>query len=823
MFKFVLSLIVLLPLFTPQTLLAQNNTGYVHMDPSGKGFIYDNGDKFIPNGYGAGKLWKRYWLDNPTTGTESVYYLGATQKQASCAANVCGAGCPASTQSQTWDQWFAEIAGFGVNSIRVQFGGGTDSWSPGMFPYAIGKYNVADVPICGTLAEAETNSGNYQDKLIDGTDLLERFPNCKYPNFTDTNCGSVYGPKLRASLITRMLAAAEKNGVKIKPVMFMNAQLLGSEFISSSFNQDNCWYNNASKCGPLASGDNFWDQGSWTAPLFSENTAINYAKRALKFWVQVWGDSPAIYNWEIYNEAMFAPPFLPQADRGNLALNEQVFGPMNNWVDSMAAYVKSIDTHNRPVSVSGWVKDTNNKKYEVTNRQYALPNIDHVQWHLYESAVDAVDLIGIFRNIESTYGKTLFIGEFWPWGGHNEPLDASANDPFIESSQRADPPHEGPPYRPTKGRLWTHLIATGSNVAHRWGEDGLDGLNRWEVHELYQPTGRFISAVNWKNWNFASSEPWENRITGNFQLYENGTVPFKVARGDGDQVMILFQGTQNSVPITVTQLPDGNDYTLRVFDYLTGNIINTRTNLTVTNGSLTQTIDVSALDRRVAVVLIEKASSATTSPTPTPDPNNQTIQLENCVLNGFPGITTPFTTTTVSGSTFISQSVSNFDPLISGSASCPVNLSKRGIYRATANVDAPDGNRNSFFINFDTNPLSPDMIWTIPVFTTGFETRDVTWQSTGNTVPHDFLLSPGTHNLILRGREADTRVDSLNIYLHQPLNIADFDFSGVVDQTDYGLMLNDFDKPNLQNTDLNQNSKTDLFDFGILVSNFMQL
>jgi hypothetical protein len=162
------------------------------------------------------------------------------------------------------------------------------------------------------------------------------------------------------------------------------------------------------------------------------------------------------------------------------------------------------------------------------------------------------------------------------------------------------------------------LIGTGTNVAHRWGEDGLDGLNRWEVYELYQATGRFISAVNWKNWNFATSEPWENRVTGNFQLYENGTIPFKIARGDGDQVMLLFQGAQNTVPITVAGLQNGNGYQLRVFDYLTGNIVNTRTNLAVTNGSLTQTIDTTALDRRVAVVLIENTSAASATPSPNP-------------------------------------------------------------------------------------------------------------------------------------------------------------------------------------------------------------
>jgi hypothetical protein len=61
------------------------------------------------------------------------------------------------------------------------------------------------------------------------------------------------------------------------------------------------------------------------------------------------------------------------------------------------------------------------------------------------------------------------------------------------------------------------------------------------------------------------------------------------------------------------------------------------------------------------------------------------------------------------------------------------------------------------------------MIWDIPVGT-GFVNRTVSWRGNGNGIPTSsqyipkvFTLSAGTHQLIIRGREANTRLGTISI------------------------------------------------------------
>jgi len=56
------------------------------------------------------------------------------------------------------------------------------------------------------------------------------------------------------------------------------------------------------------------------------------------------------------------------------------------------------------------------------------------------------------------------------------------------------------------------------------------------------------------------------------------------------------------------------------------------------------------------------------------------------------------------------------------------------------------------------------MVWQIPI-TSGFENRIVNWQGNGTWdnpqfVPKVFNLTGGLHQLIVRGREANTQLDS---------------------------------------------------------------
>jgi hypothetical protein len=99
----------------------------------------------------------------------------------------------------------------------------------------------------------------------------------------------------------------------------------------------------------------------------------------------------------------------------------------------------------------------------------------------------------------------------------------------------------------------------------------------------------------------------------------------------------------------------------------------------------------------------------------------------------------------------------------SGRACYSFSITNAGDYVIIAVVDAPNDAENSLFVNIDAEPQDPYTVWQIPV-TTGFETRIVAWQGNGTWdnsqfVPKIFALTQGTHQLIIRGREAGTLLD----------------------------------------------------------------
>lgn len=131
-------------------------------------------------------------------------------------------------------------------------------------------------------------------------------------------------------------------------------------------------------------------------------------------------------------------------------------------------------------------------------------------------------------------------------------------------------------------------------------------------------------------------------------------------------------------------------------------------------------------------------------------------------------VTAPFVVT----SGYISQS-SQTGVANGGRAAYNFVITNAGNYVIQALVDAPNDGANSLYLNIDAEPQDPSMVWQIPI-TTGFENRVVSWQGTGTFdnpqfVPKIFTLTSGNHQLILRGREADTKVDRLVIVaLPQP-------------------------------------------------------
>ena len=126
-------------------------------------------------------------------------------------------------------------------------------------------------------------------------------------------------------------------------------------------------------------------------------------------------------------------------------------------------------------------------------------------------------------------------------------------------------------------------------------------------------------------------------------------------------------------------------------------------------------------------------------------------------------ITSPFV---VNAGGYISQS-SETTLAASGRAVYGFTVTNAGNYLITALVNAPDASANSFFINIDAEPTDPTAIWDVS-HTSGFENRTVAWRGTGtDTVsqfnPKTFTLSAGTHQLIVRGREANVQVSQFAV------------------------------------------------------------
>jgi hypothetical protein len=127
-------------------------------------------------------------------------------------------------------------------------------------------------------------------------------------------------------------------------------------------------------------------------------------------------------------------------------------------------------------------------------------------------------------------------------------------------------------------------------------------------------------------------------------------------------------------------------------------------------------------------------------------------------------LTAPF----VSAGGSISQSTTT-DLASGGRAVYSFNLTNAGNYVIQALVNAPSLTENSFYLNIDAEPQDPAMAWDVLPPTVGFENRLVSWRGTGTAdanqfVPMIFNLAVGTHQLIIRGREANTQLDRFTIF-----------------------------------------------------------
>jgi hypothetical protein len=94
-----------------------------------------------------------------------------------------------------------------------------------------------------------------------------------------------------------------------------------------------------------------------------------------------------------------------------------------------------------------------------------------------------------------------------------------------------------------------------------------------------------------------------------------------------------------------------------------------------------------------------------------------------------------------------------------GRAVYSFSLTNSGQFMLLAVAQAPNADANSLFVNIDSEPKDPEMIWDIPV-AAGFTTNLV---STNSGSPRYFDLTNGNHQIIIRGREANVKLLHLRL------------------------------------------------------------
>ena len=102
-----------------------------------------------------------------------------------------------------------------------------------------------------------------------------------------------------------------------------------------------------------------------------------------------------------------------------------------------------------------------------------------------------------------------------------------------------------------------------------------------------------------------------------------------------------------------------------------------------------------------------------------------------------------------------------------GRAAYNITIVTPGPYTVSAVVNAPASNSSALYLNMDADPTGDTMIWDVPGLGE-FTDQTASWRGTGTQaspqfVPKIFTLTAGTHELILRGADANVQFSSLTI------------------------------------------------------------
>ncbi len=108
-----------------------------------------------------------------------------------------------------------------------------------------------------------------------------------------------------------------------------------------------------------------------------------------------------------------------------------------------------------------------------------------------------------------------------------------------------------------------------------------------------------------------------------------------------------------------------------------------------------------------------------------------------------------------------------------GKVTYQINIPEDGTYIVKTMVKAETDGYNSFYANFDADPIDPNMIWDVQPKTVGIQERTISWRGNGSDlvneyIPQIFTLRAGVHNLNFIGREAKTYLDKIGVFKIAP-------------------------------------------------------
>jgi len=617
-----------LPNFRPKAQEAAIQCGYIQLAPNGKGLICSNtGALFVPLGWKPIFPWHWESRQNPSP----------------------------SLGNRTIESWVRdELAANGLNFINIWLN--TNVGNGFSFEANVNEFNAA----------MDNGSG----KML----FLRNLP----LNATSTERAQrhnlLYGnPDIitDGSNISQLVEAAEKYGVKIKVSLFRQYEFRG-DWEVNPYNKNRLtseWW-----CTNSLSG--YCLPGPATTVDEALSTYVQLQKDRFRFIYENWGESPAIAAWELMVEI------------NQVTKNIGVDG-VKRWVNEMSSYIRQMDTHHRPILLGSvtpeyrpWGSTANPAlpqpdpndplSNNAKNTIFDTANIDIVSFHNYHF-YNMWDRLIFHRLLEERYpGRTIQFGggsgvirAACPDDGYCIGLPPSVNGPDIPAytHQSYSGEYEVEPWINSKIHAWLNLIASGgTGTASRFnaGEFNTNGFS-----SIYYAPSQFIKQVKWSRWNTSTMRAWEDwRDWGKWtnpdaismipwvaKTPQVENADFIAATGDSDQLMIMVRGSQNNVTLTIPNLEPG-DYTAKVFDWMTGDIIQTKQltvgsqpvnfSLSLDNGSL---ISQNACrdsrlgcypgqDRlRLAMAYFEKNGASSPTPTPSAAPKQILVNWLTNILD----------------------------------------------------------------------------------------------------------------------------------------------------------------------------------------------